>query len=187
MRAYKNFWSLNTDEAVVAGILRDETSENVEVLMPLNAQMKDIDLTCVNLNTKNIKTVQVKGSKAYEPNKNHVEKFGDGSFGWFGFPKKNIDKSTANYFIFLVYVIEQKYSTGRRTIEPHTITIPTNEIKKLVKEYKSLQGSKYHFYFWVNPKNKTAFDWRNKEKDLQYDVSKYLDEKGFDILNESLG
>jgi hypothetical protein len=39
-KSYKNFWSLNTDEAVVTGILRDETPKEVEVLMPLNAQMK---------------------------------------------------------------------------------------------------------------------------------------------------
>ena len=53
-KAYKNFWSLNTDEAIVAGILRDETLKNVEVLMPLNAQMKGIDLFLMNLKNKKV-------------------------------------------------------------------------------------------------------------------------------------
>ena len=44
MTAYKNFWSLNTDEAVVTGILREHTPKEIDVLMPINAQMKDIDL-----------------------------------------------------------------------------------------------------------------------------------------------
>lgn len=43
MTAYKNFWSLNTDEAVVTGILRENTDKEIEVFMPLNAQMKDLD------------------------------------------------------------------------------------------------------------------------------------------------
>lgn len=50
--AYKNFWSLNTDEAVVSGILRDQTNKNLEVLMPMNAQMKGVDLVLMNVDTK---------------------------------------------------------------------------------------------------------------------------------------
>ena len=72
--AYKNFWSLNTDEAVVAGILRNATSKDVEVLMPLNAQMKGVDLYLLNIKTKNIITIQVKGSRAYEPQKAEAKK-----------------------------------------------------------------------------------------------------------------
>jgi len=182
-RAYKNFWSLNTDEAVVAGILRDETDRDIEVFLPLNAQMKDVDLICVNMENRKILTIQVKGSKAYEPKKNEVEKFGDGSTGWFFFPKKSIEKSTADYFIFLVYIIEQHPHTGRRSIEPHTITVPTHKLKELVKIHKIPHGKdRYSFYFWVNPKKKIAFDWR----DERYDVSMYLDKKGFEKLNNSL-
>ena len=49
MVAYKNFWSLNTDEAVVTGILRENTSKETDVLIPINAQMKDIDLILMNV------------------------------------------------------------------------------------------------------------------------------------------
>ncbi len=182
-RAYKNFWALNTDEAVVAGILRDERDKDIEVFLPLNAQMKDVDLILVNMKHKKLLSVQVKGSKAYEPKKNETEKFGEGSTGWFFFPKDVIEKSTADFFIFLIYVIEQHSKTGRRTIEPHTITIPTHKIKELAKNNKIPHGdNRYSFYFWVNPKKKEAFDWRDK----RYDVSEYLDSRGFEILNNSL-
>lgn len=183
MAAYKNFWSLNTDEAVVTGILREHTPKEVEVFMPINAQMKDIDLLVMNMENKKIKTIQVKGSKAYEPKKNEVTKYGEGSCGWFFFSKDIIHRSDADFFIFLVYVLVENPEQGRRRIEPHTITIPTEKLKELCNEHKTPHGSeRYSFYFWVNPKENKAFDWRDKN----YDVSEYLDNKGFDKLNESL-
>ncbi|PIV51524.1 hypothetical protein COS18_02620 [Candidatus Falkowbacteria bacterium CG02_land_8_20_14_3_00_36_14] len=179
-RAYKNFWSLNTDEAVVTGILRDCTPKNVEVLIPLNAQMKGIDLILMNIESKKIISIQVKGSRAFEPRKSETEKYGEGSPGWFFFPKEVIERSTADYFIFLVYVIEQNYQSGRRLIAPHTITIPINNLKKLIKENKSTHGDgRYSFKFWINPKEKKSFDFR----DSNYYVSEYLDKKGFVKLN----
>lgn len=182
-RAYKNFWSLNTDEAVSAGILRDETDKNIEVLLPLNAQMKDIDLILINVENKKNLSIQVKGSRAYEPTKKETEKFGDGSCGWFFFSKDIIERSTADYFIFLVYVIEQNPRTGRRTLSPHTITIPTHKIKELSKNNKSTHGNNmYCFYFWINPKEKKAFDFR----DITYYVSEFLDKEGFKKLNNNL-
>src|SRR3989338_6383381 len=80
-RAYKNFWSLNTDEAIVIVILRDHTFKNIEVLMPLNAQMKDIDLVLMAIDNKKTLKIQVKGSRAYEPTKNEVLEYKEGSCG----------------------------------------------------------------------------------------------------------
>lgn len=177
--AYKNFWSLNVDEAVVIGILRDYIPKHMEVFMPMNAQMKDVDLALINFKNNTVATVQVKGSKAYEPTLNEFKKFGDGSSGWFFFPKDVVLKSKANYFVFLVYVIKEEVKKGRRTIEPHIITIPTKKLKELCRKYKNVHGNKrYSFYFWVNPKKERAFDWRDKI----YDVSKYLDERGIKSL-----
>lgn len=181
-KGYKNFWSLNVDEAVVTGILRDETDKGIEVFMPLNAQMKDVDLLLMNLKNNKFVTIQVKGSKAYEPSKKQIVDFREGSGGWFFLQKDIVNKSSADYFIFLVYVIEQLSKAGRMVINPHTIIIPTKEIQKLVKENKKPHPDRYSFYFWVNPKEKRAFDFR----DTLYDVSEYLDEKGFKKLNEKL-
>lgn len=189
-KAYKNFWSLNTDEAVVCGILRDETPKNIEVLMPLNAQMKGIDLILFNTESKKTISVQVKGSRAYEPKKKEVNDFGEGSTGWFFLHEDVIKKATADYFIFLIYVIEQSIKTGRRLIKPHTITISAKEINELSIEHKTLHetrgGKRYSYYFWVNPRKKEAFDFRELKAGQKYFLNEYLDEKGFNKMNEEL-
>lgn len=178
-RAYKNFWSLNIDEAIVAGILRSDTS--MEVLMPLNAQLKNIDLIIADINANRYITLQIKGSRAYEPKKNEVRDYGHGSAGWFFFDKDKIEKSSADYFIFLIYVIEESQEIGRRTLSPHTVTIPTKELNKLVTKNKKVdQKGRYNFLIWINPENKEAFDFR----DTKYDLSKYLDIKGLAQLQE---
>ena len=182
-RAYKNFWSLNTDEAVVTGILRDSTPKNIEVLMPINAQMKDTDLVLMNMNSNKTMKIQVKGSRAYEPSKAEVEKYGDGNAGWFFIKKDTIHKSTADYFIFLVYVLEDSKQKGRRMINPHTITIPTKRLIELCKKNKkSGKSDKYNFFLWVNPKEKTSFCY----KDAFIDFTKFLDKKGLEEFNRAL-
>jgi hypothetical protein len=182
-KAYKNFWSLNTDEAIVAGILRDAIGKkNGDVLMPLNAQMKDVDLVLMNAKNKKVITIQVKGSRAFEPGKSEVEKYGDGSKGWF-FPKTNIiDNATSDYFVFLIYVIVQFPGKGRRTLEPHIITLPTKKLKELTAMYKSQHGKNYSYYFWVDPKRGVSFDYRDRE----YIITEYLDDKGLEILKRDL-
>ncbi len=180
--AYKNFWSLNTDEAVVTGILRNYTPKDIEVLMPINAQMKNIDLILMNISNKKSITIQVKGSKAYEPKKNEVKRFGEGSTGWFFLKKEIIHNSNADYFVFLVYTITESKKIGRRYIEPHTITIPTKKLQDFCIKHKKPHPDRYSFYFWINPKEKKAFDWR----DEQYEVTEYLDKKGFEKLNDQL-
>jgi hypothetical protein len=190
--SYKNFWSLNTDEAVVTGILRSEIDKKeIEVLMPMNAQMKGVDLVLMNIKTKKSISIQVKGSKAYVPKEKETDKFGAGSSGWFFLNVDVIHKATADYFIFLVYVIEQTPETGRVHIEPHTITIPAQEIKKLSIRHKELHPTKrgdkmYSFYFWVNPQQKEASDVREEKLGNRYYVSEYLDKKGFEKLKTDL-
>ncbi len=182
-KAYKNFWSLNTDEAIVVGILRDGTSRNIEVLMPANAQMKDIDLVLMNINNKKSLTIQVKGSRAFEPRKIEVIRYGDGSAGWFYFKKDVIFKSSVDYFIFLIYVLEQNKKAGRIIITPHTITISTKKLKLLCKKFKKTgKGDMYNFLLWINPRTKKAFDFRDKK----YSLSEFLDKRGFKKINKDL-
>lgn len=178
-RAYKNFWSLNTDEAVAAGILRNSMPKNFEILMPLNAQMKDTDLVLMNMDSKRATKIQVKGSRAYEPPKSDIVRFGTGSTGWFYFKKDVVHRSTADYFIFLIYVIEENKKSGRRIIAPHTLTISTFELRNLCQRYKKVgKGDRYNFFFWINPLKKTSFEMRN----LKFDTTKYLDGRGLKQL-----
>ena len=136
----------------------------------------------MNVKNKKIVSVQVKGSRAYEPKPSEVKKFGEGSTGWFFLSHDVFDKSSADFFLFLVYVVCDSSKTGKRSIETHTITIPTKKIKELCKKYKKPHPDRYSFYFWVNPEEKKAFDFR----DQYYDVSQYLDKKGFEVLNKIL-
>lgn len=177
--AYKNFWSLNTDEAIASGLLRDHLSKDIEVLMPMNAQMKDVDLVLMNFKSKKTITIQVKGSRAFEPSKKDLKRFGYGSNGWFFLDKKTIFNATADYFIFLVYVIEENMKVGRRSLNPHLIIIPTDILKKLTMKYKKVHGERYSYYFWVNPKTKESFDFR----DIIFPVGEYLDKAGYSNLN----
>lgn len=179
-RAYKNFWSLNTDEAVVTGILRDEIDNNVEVLMPMNAQMKGVDLVVMNIDTKKAVTIQVKGSRAFEPNRQSLKEYGHGNVGWFFLKEKTIFGATAEFFIFLIYVIEEDINIGRRILIPHSIVIPTGKLQELTKQYKQIHKTGYSYYFWINPKTEKALDIR----DDKYYVSDYLDKSGYALLNE---
>jgi hypothetical protein len=184
--AYKNFRSLNIDEAVVTWILRANTNKNIEVLMPINSQMKDIDLVLININNKKTITIQVKWSRAYEPRKKETERYEDGSAGWFFLKKEIIQQSTADYFIFLVYVIHEQTKTWRRTIKPHTITIPTKRLKELCTKNKKPHPDRYSFYFRINPKKKIAFDFREENDGKKYYITDFLDEKGINELNNVL-
>lgn len=185
--AYKNFWSLNTDEAIVAGILRNKTSKDVEVLMPLNAQMKGIDLYLINNKTKKILTIQVKGSRAYEPKDNETMKYGDGSAGWFFFKKEVVIDGTADYFCFLIYVLEQNKKQGRRLIKPHTILIPTKVLKESSLKYKNFHGdNRFSYKIWINPRKKEAFDFRDENKKGRFSFDNFLDNNGFLLINKEL-
>ncbi len=182
--AYKNFWSLNADEAVVAGIMRERTKRDIEVLIPLNAQMEGVDLYLINNKTKRVITIQVKGSRAYEPSKSEVRKFKQGSAGWFLLDKDVINKATADYFCFLIYVIEEIKKIGRRIIVPHVILIPIKTLQK--KSLEKSQGTvRLNYKFWVNPITKETFDFSNK-KVKRIDYSKFLDKNGFKIINKKL-
>lgn len=183
--SYKNFWSLNTDEAIVAGILRDGIDKEKEVFFPLNAKMKKIDLVVMNMETKKSLTIQVKGSRAHNPSKKATEEHGDGSWGWFTLSSDVIHKATADYFIFLIYVIEQSEKRGRRMINQHTITIPTPKFKSLVEKYKT-KNDTYYFDIWINPKTKVAFDDRVVDRYKKYFLSEYLDERGREKLYKKL-
>jgi len=49
----------------------------------MNAQMKGIDLVLMNIKKKKSVTIQVKGSKAFEPKINELKLYGHGNIGWF--------------------------------------------------------------------------------------------------------
>lgn len=185
--SYKNFWSLNIDEAITTGLLREYFNDtNVQVFMPLNAYLKDIDLILVNMSKKKVVTLQVKGSRAYETNKGERKKYGDtGSVGWFFQEEKGIRDCVADYFIFLIYVIEE--GKGRKYLSQHTITIKPQKLYELCKEKKILHGgARYSFYIWIIPEQKRAFDYRDATAKGELNLDEYLDEKGLERISKDL-
>ena len=177
--AYKNFWSINSDEAVVVGHLRYYLPKHIETFMPLNAQMKDIDLIAYDTKNKKAISIQVKGSRAYEPNKKEKVAYGEGSATWFMFKRETIDKCSADYFIFLHYIIVEDVAKGRRYVEPHFVIIPTLHLQKAMqKNGYIVRGNRYALYTWINPKKKKAFGIHRND----IDFSPYLDKKGIKVF-----
>lgn len=186
IKSIRNFWSLNQDEAVVSSLLRDNLKD-VEVYMPLNSQMKDIDLALIGSKNKKTITIQVKGSKTFKPEKKGIKEYGEGSGGWIQVKKDSIKNSVADYFVFQLYAIEQcDIEIGRLIVEPYVIIIPTKELIIKLEKYKNASKSGvYHFYFWVNPKKKEVFDYRdlkNKGKGNSEHFDEFLNEKGLERL-----
>jgi len=153
--------------------------------MPLDAQFKDIDLILVNLKNRKTATLQVKGSRAYEPRKSETKRFGYGSAGWFYLKEETIMKCEADYFAFLVYVLRDNPEKGRRHTEPNIVIINTRELQKLCSN-KILSNKRYNFFIWINPKEKKSFDFREENSKGIIDLSSYLNENGLEKLRDSL-
>jgi hypothetical protein len=188
--SYKNFWSLNIDEVVVTGELRKELrkslKKDIEIMMPMNAQLKDIDLLAINLTNRKVLTIQVKGSRAYEPNQKARRDFGKGSGGWFFLEKSIIERCSADYFIFLIYIINENQEKGKLSLDKHTITISPKTLFDKCEKHKILKGNKYSFQIWINPETKEAFDFTDERKKGRLDLTNYLDVKGFEQIRQDL-
>lgn len=194
--SFKNFWSLNIDEAIIAGELRNyfrKKDKNIEVFIPLNAQLKDVDLLLVNLKNKKILKLQLKGSRAYEPQKREIEENDCGSAGWFTMKKEYIQNIQCDYFIFLIYVISEinlnKIKGGRKILERHFLSIPCKYFKNYCFKYKKFNKNKiYNFFFWINPKKNKVFDFRDLKgvKNNKRYFNQYLDKKGFHKMFQKL-
>jgi hypothetical protein len=185
--SYKNLWSLNVDEAVVAGKVQEAFRKQAHVFFPLNAQLKDVDLLITNLRNRKSVSIQVKGSKAFEPRVSEIEKYGGGSVGWFFIPKSKIVNCSADYFIFLLHIISDDFSKkkNRKRLTTHLLTIKPAALYKICKQSKILHKN-YSFYIWVDPKQKRAFDFRDSKKKGIINLTKYLDESGLRQVRKHL-
>lgn len=187
MASYKNFWSLNVDEAVVAGKLQHAFGRKAQVYFPLNAQLKDVDLLVLNQKNKKAITIQVKGSKAFEPTATERKKFGNGSTGWFFIPKNKIRQCCADYFVFLLHTISDNVAgkKNRRQLTTHLLTIRPAELARICRERKILHKN-YSFYIWVDPVRKRAFDFRDAGKKGIVNLTRFLDDNGLRAIQGKL-
>lgn len=185
--SFKNFWSLNVDEAVVAGKLQHSLGKKAQVYFPLNAQLRDVDLLVFHSKTQRAITLQVKGAKAFESTKSQKAKHGVGSVCWFFIPAKKIDRCEANYFVFLLHTISDDLGNGRnrRHLSTHLLIIKPAKLSRICKERKILHKD-YSFYFSVDPHRKRAIEFRDSEKRGVVDLSKYLDSLGVKQIQKDL-
>lgn len=168
----KNIWSLNVDELLVSDQLKNHLKKtNYEVCFPLNAQMKDVDLVLLNLKNNKAKTIQVKGSRTYEPTKSEIKRFGDGSAAWFRIDKDSIfnPSNKVDFYIFVLH----NFVDGeiKKEIKVDYLIIPIEDFYKCCNKKTARKGNFYHFFIWIDSKKKRSFDFNNQN---QIFLDKYL-------------
>ncbi|MBP6856547.1 MAG: hypothetical protein KBC42_00560 [Candidatus Pacebacteria bacterium] len=182
----RNFWSLNTDETVTIGLLQRNTNRDIEVFMPMNSQMKDIDLIIANTRNQKMLTLQVKASKAYIPSPAQNKRFGNGSGTFVSIKANSLEKSNADYFVFTLYGMSSsdKNFKGKISVQPYILIISTRELIKKINSYKRKSNSgSYIFHFWINADKNEIFDWRDlKDKNSYGYYSEFLDDLGLKNL-----
>ena len=178
----KNLWALNVDELLVADQIKQKYKKNgFEVFFPLNSQMRDIDLLFVNLKNNNSNSIQVKGSRTYKPTKSETNHYGDGSAAWFKIDKNSIFE-TANKIDFFIFVLHN-FIDGevKKEIKIDFLIMPINDFKRVCEKKSLRKGESYHFFIWIDERNKRSFDFNNKNgKEIQ--LSKYLN--NWDLLSK---
>jgi hypothetical protein len=185
--SYKNFWALNVDEVIVAGKLRAYLGNNAEVLMPLNAQLKDVDLVAMNMKNKKSATIQVKSSRSYEPAPREMQKYGGGSTCWLLMARTKIDSASADFFVLVLYAREIIREGGRLEFKPHTVTITPKQLSELCAKFKPTKtgGTTYNLAIWIDPPTHRVFGFRTKENDVM-DLAPFLDDKGFGLVKSAI-
>lgn len=175
----KNFWALNVDELLVADKLKSVLKKTeYEVFFPLNSQMKGIDLMLINLKNNKSRSIQIKGSRTWDSNKAERARYGEGGAAWFRIDKASIFKpqNKVDFYVFVLHnFVDGDY---RREIKVDYLIIPEANFRNICQKKKVGKGNYYHFFIWIDHKDKRAFDFRHK----QIMLSKYLN--NWDLLNK---
>ena len=174
----KNFWSLNVDEAILSDKLNKMLGKDYQVFFPVNSQLKDIDLIIYNLKTGQAKSIQVKGSRTYDPRPSELKRYGDGRSSWHVINKDSIfnPKNQIDFFIFVLHLGDIT-TTNRRVVQKYII-IPIGDFRELTNKKQVRNDDKYHYFFWLNSGSKTILEINNKVNQ-EIDYTKYLNNFNF--------
>lgn len=170
----KNLWTLNVDELLVSDMLkRNFKKGSFEVFFPLNAQMKDVDLILLNLKSNKVNSIQVKGSRTWEPRLSEVKRYGNGGATWFKIAKDTIFKPSnrIDYFVFVLHGFQD--GELKKEIKIDFLVLPLKNFRRICEQKATRKGNAYHFFIWIDTKNKRAFDFNNKDGKI-FPFSKYL-------------
>lgn len=175
----KNIWTLNVDELLVSDQLKHYFKKTAhEVCFPLNAQMKDVDLILLDLKTNKVKTIQVKGSRTYEPRLSEVKRYGAGSAAWIRIERDSIfhPSNKVDCYIFVLHNLID--GPVKKEIKIDYLIMSTAEFHKYCNKKIARKGNFYHFIIWVDSKGKRCFDFR-EDKENPIELSKYLNNWDF--------
>jgi hypothetical protein len=170
----KNIWSLPVDELLVADRIQDLKDKRRRIFYPLSSALKDIDLLYVNLDTYKTVSIQVKGSRTYEPQKSEKKRYGIGSSSWFILTKEALYKplNKVDYYIFVLHNF--KDGKVKREIGIDYLIIPSKDMQSFCKKKKTRNdGKRYDFFIWIDANEKRSFDFENG-KGGEIALSKYL-------------
>lgn len=164
---------MNIDEALVADKAKYNLSRDYEIFLPTNLQLKNVDLVLFNLKRKKAKTIQVKGSRTYDPRPAEVNRYGNGCGAWITMKKGAIFKPE-NDVDFYIFVLHSFVSGAvKKDIKIDFLIIPDQQFRRLVKKKKVRAGNKYHFFIWIDSNGKRSFEFNNSGG-RTIDLSKYL-------------
>lgn len=156
----KNVWSLQIGEAIVAEEVMKHLPTGYQVFIPLNNQLKDIDLIISNLKNKTFKTIQVKESREYN--------IGQAN-GWYTISENKLKNlsNCVDFYVFLLYTAKPTKTKFENHCE--FIVVPSNVLKEKSKDKKPVK-ERLHYYFQI--KNGTVIEVRESKHPVDY--SKYL-------------
>ena len=178
----KNLWSLNVDEVITAQKIKSELGKEYEVFFPINSQLKDIDLLLQHPRTGKSKSIQVKGSRTYTPQKSEIKQVGwgyDVRTSWNQVKDASIFSPTNKIDFFIFVRHEEELTVRKRRIKQDYLVIPIKDFRKITKnEKKKRKTGHYHYVFVV--KGKKAVDILDTKLGKPIDLSKYLN--NFDLL-----
>ena len=177
----RNLWSLNVDEAILVDKLKKELGKEYQVFFPTNSQLRDIDLLSYNTTSRKIKSIQVKGSRTYDPKRSESKKYGIGKTSWFTINHDSIfrPKSEIDFFIFIFHILHVYDDTKSRSIKQKYLIIPIDDFRNLTRKKQARKDNKYDYFFWLESDNKRVLDFKNKAgREIEY--TKYLNK--FELL-----
>jgi hypothetical protein len=162
----------------LVGEFIEKNFSNLNVWIP--SKDTDIDLLVTNItNTKSV-SLQVKLSRdyrSYHTNDPFESTLTVG--GWFALNHSKIEKSTADYWVFILVAHDKK-------IKPrHIVISPKELLKKLIQVHT--KSPKYNFYLWIRDADHLALDGRGlsrQDKSLLMDGKFALGSRNYSTFIE---
>ena len=160
----KNLWSLTVDEAIAAEKISEFKllKKNHQVFFPINSQLKDIDLILYNLKTQKTKSIQVKGSRTYNPQKKEIREHGEGSTSWFRIKRNKIytPENKIDFFIFVLHWLDMgnEKSIKNRKITQQCLVIPIDKFRRKTIKKSLNANNTYTYNFFISLDGKRIGD-----------------------------